>query len=148
MHVMFFPFIWCQSQTNSRLTASRCSFQSLIKYHLPKAALSHSAVAFFPPLTLVLNGGRWKREKDSRKRKGHEWWMLCVCLSFPITELCLLKCRCISHFCFSDWWRAGSDWGAVCLKHCFASHSPFTFLISIYFHLLFSSVQFFLSLVC
>ena len=24
--------------------------------------------------------------------------------------------RCISHFCLSDWWRAGSDWGHCMLK--------------------------------
>lgn len=125
VHVMFVPFIWCQHQNDSRLTASRCSFQSRIKYHLPKAALSHSAF-FFPSSSWMEEDRKEKKTVEKRKRKGHEWWMLCVCLSFPITELCLLKRRCISHFCLSDWWRAGSDWGAVCFKHCFTSHSAFT----------------------
>lgn len=35
--------------------------------------------------------------------------------------------RCISHFCLSDWWRAGSDSGPLCvLKKCLTSHAVFT----------------------
>ena len=54
--------------------------------------------------------------------------MLCVCLSFPITELCLLKRRSdaflISAF-LTDEEQALSA-GSVCFKHRFTSHSLFT----------------------
>lgn len=101
------------------LTASQHSFQSLITYHQKR----HFHVLPFFFFVFVLNGGREKdRGEKRKKRKGHEWWMLFVCLSFPITELCLLKRRCISHFCLSDWWRAGSDWG-----HCVLNTASLVF---------------------
>lgn len=125
VHVKFLPFIWCQRRADSRLTASQCSFESLIKYHLPKAA--HPAFAPPPhPRSEWRKMEKRKKTVEKRKRKGQEWWMLCVCLSFPITELCLLKRRCISHFCLwlmkSRLWLGGSVWNT----HCFSSHSAFT----------------------
>lgn len=101
VHVMFVPFIWCQHQNNSRLTASRCSFQSLIKYHLLKAALSHSAF-FFIILILILNGGRQKWEKDSRK-KERSWVMDALCLSV-IPNYWTLPFKATLHFSFLPLW--------------------------------------------
>lgn len=55
--------------------------------------------------------------------------MLCVCLSFPITELCLLKRRSdaflISAF-LTDEEQALTGGTHCVLKHCLSSHSQFT----------------------
>lgn len=54
--------------------------------------------------------------------------MLCVCLSFPITELCLLKRRSdaflISAFLTDE--EQALTGGTVCFKHRLTSHSVFT----------------------
>lgn len=53
--------------------------------------------------------------------------MLCVCLSFPITELCLLKRRSdaflISAFLADE--EQALTGGIVCFKHCLTNHSVF-----------------------
>lgn len=71
---------------------------------------------------------RREGEKEREKRKGQEWWMLCVCLSFPITELCLLKRRSdaflISAFLTDE--EQALTGGTVCFKHRLTSHSLFT----------------------
>lgn len=86
--------------------------------------LLRSSFAF---LILVLNGETGEG-KEREKRKGHEWWMLCVCLSFPITELCLLKRRSdaflISAFLTDE--EQALTGGTVCFKHRLTSHSVFT----------------------
>lgn len=69
MHVMFAPFIWCQRQTGSRLTASWCSFQSLIKNHLPNSVALPFCLSFFFSHPRAPDRGRWKKEKDSRKKE-------------------------------------------------------------------------------
>lgn len=72
--------------------ASQCGFETLIKYSCLKDLLFFSSFAF----CFSCPCPEWRdrrRGKEGEKWKGHEWWMLCVCLSFPITELCLLKRR-------------------------------------------------------
>lgn len=70
-----------------------------------------------------------RRGKEGEKWKGHEWWMLCVCLSFPITELCLLKRRSdaflISAF-LTDEEQTLTGGHCVFKKNCLTSHSVFT----------------------
>lgn len=103
------------------------------RFHVNCITTQLSKSDYIPPKEAFLcsalfsSSSSWKEEEKKtgggrKKRKGHEWWMLCVCLSFPITELCLLKRRCICHFCLSDWWRAGSDWG-----HCVLNTASLVF---------------------
>lgn len=60
-----------------------------------------------------------REEKGKRKREEkmeRSWVMDALCVSVIPNYWTLpfkASLRCISHFCLSDWWRAGSDWG-----HC------------------------------
>lgn len=101
---MFIPSI-------SRLMASQCCSQSPIKSSRLKDVLSRSSFAF---LVLVLNGETGEREGEMER----SWVMDALCVSVIPNYWTLpfkASLRCISHFCLSDWWRAGSDWGALCV---------------------------------
>lgn len=111
VHVMFIPFIWCQHQTDSRLTASRCSFQSLIKYHLPKAALFCSA---FASSSSWMEEDRKEKKTVEKKKKERSWVMDALCFSV-IPNYWTLPFKASLHFSFlplrlmkSRLWLGGS----------------------------------------
>ena len=64
----------------------------------------------------------WRdRRRGKRDREGEmerSWVMDALCVSVIPNYWTLpfkASLRCISHFCLSDWWRAGPDWGALCV---------------------------------
>lgn len=85
-----------------------------------------SSCPFF--LVLVLNGGRWKREKDrgKKKKKERSWVMDALCLSV-IPNYWTLPFKASLHFSFLPFWLMKSRlWlGALCFKHCLARLSAF-----------------------
>lgn len=101
VHVIFVPFIWCQYQNDSRLTASRCSFQNMIKYHLPKAALSHSA--FFFSSSSWMEEDRKEKKTVEKKKKERSWVMDALCLSV-IPNYWTLPFKASLHFSFLPLW--------------------------------------------
>lgn len=119
------PLFNVSFQLISSLTSAQCDSQSPIKYHLERCAFPFFFYFTFSTV-LVLNGGRGEEEGKKMERS---WVMDALCVSVIPNYWTLpfkAPLRCISHFCLSDWWRAGSDWGHCVLKHCLSSHSQFT----------------------
>ncbi len=111
----------------SRLMTLQCDFQKNDEIFSSKRRVLPFFTCFSHPCP-EWRDRRRERENEREKWKGHEWWMLCVCLSFPITELCLLKRRSdaflISAFLTDE--EQALTGGTVCFKHRFTSHSLFT----------------------
>lgn len=121
MHTIFIYFILCPCQADSMLTASQCSFQSLITYHQKRR---FCVLPFFPHPR-----PEWRKRKrrGKKKKKERSWVMDALCLSV-IPNYWTLPFKASLHFSFLPFWLMKSRlWlGALCFKHCLASLSAFT----------------------
>lgn len=114
------------------LTSAQSDFQSSIKYHLERCAslFFFFPAHFLPSLSWMAREARGSGEEEEEGKKMERSWVMdALCVSVIPNYWTLpfkAPLRCISHFCLSDWWRAGSDWVPCVLKHCLGSHSLFT----------------------
>lgn len=73
-------------------------------------------LCFSRPCSEWRDRGRGKRDREGEMERS--WVMDALCVSVIPNYWTLpfkASLRCISHFCLSDWWRAGPDWGALCV---------------------------------
>lgn len=97
------------------LASASSWFQDNIAMHPSKSSKKPFSLSFFSSLSWTEEKGREREKKESRKME-RSWVMDALCVSVIPNYWTLpfkASLRCISHFCLSDWWRAGSDWG-----HC------------------------------